>query len=162
MQERIKISLEVLAGCIVLCLILYFGLNFYVTRPSCHLEFPLGCHDPQLGPDGFMLNLDNLDTETIYIQDITISKKDGERCYYRKKEIINPDTDFYSILAPQRSTFFFTDAEHIDGACLMEDMKVGNNYEYVLEIVFFHNDEKKTIIGGGYLKYSKEDVNPFE
>lgn len=162
MDDNKKTLIGVISGIVFLILIAYFGLNYYLTRPSCHLDYPLGCHGPLLGPDGFLLNLDNYDTEPIYIQDITISKYDGKRCFYRKKEIVDPETDYYSVIGGQRSTYFFTNSEHIDGECLMKGMEIGNNYEYVLEVVFFNRDVKQTLIGGGLLHYGEENINPFE
>ncbi len=145
---------------LVLAFAIKLGLDGYEQYSFCRMDGQISCFSPVMGTDGFWLKFSNSHEGTIYIQDITISQKDGERCLFLRPEIADADRDYYSTILPDKSQPFFTDRYHPDGSCLMEGLVPGEDYRFIVEVTYFFEGEKMVASGKGKTFFFDREILP--
>jgi hypothetical protein len=147
------ILLSVLALAIVILGVLAIK-NMVASKPYCKMDKPFFCANQKFTNGDFYITFFNNGKTSVNIQDITISQKGKEKCYFLKSEIKDPEKDYYSTIFAGKGTVFLTSKIHPDGECLMQGMKEGEYYEFNIEITYFANGIKEVATGRGSAKYS--------
>lgn len=143
----------------IILFIIFLSLYYiHEKKNSCSLKEPFLCSNPQLGNDGMIISIKNKAKEDIYIQDLTISQKGKNECYFLNSKIKNLSQDSYGIIPTEKAVSFFISSNHPDGKCFMEEMEHNKNYKFIINITYFLNDEKINTQGKGNIDFQNKNI----
>ncbi|NTV23877.1 MAG: hypothetical protein HGA85_05920 [Nanoarchaeota archaeon] len=142
-----KLLAMAFVGILGLGLSVFLAVKYWPTK-DCYMESPLSCFEPKAGVNGFAITFGNNVDETLFIQDITISKKGGKKCIFIKPEI-NGELDYYEQIEGQSAISFIISPEHPDGECLMTGLAVGEELVFDVEITYIFDGKRLVSKGGG-------------
>ena len=130
------------------------GIYFWNGREFCAMDSTFECFDAVAGNDGFLISLANTGSKDIMIEDIIISKRDGNACNQPRRVFSGPDK-----VRGHSTITYLVSKEHPDGICLLDGLGDGKKIDYEIEMIYLASEMKHTAKGIGRARIVDENVS---